>query len=195
MRARLTAWFVCSVRQNRFVEDEGGQTLVEMSVSLVLSVLALGFAMALAVGSFRALKVWQGEAALVNAFEQVSRTVDQNLAAAVLVERTADSTWVLWNPGYRGRADSVSGGPAGGGAAGHKVVIQSSRGSVTRNGQSLNDSAVHAVVDIIVLPHEPNLVQSTPRIVRARVSVRLGRRTLESDGAVIVRPSSAWDSP
>ena len=186
MRVRLSPRLAGFVRQNRLVEDEGGQTLVEMSVSLVLSVLSLGFAMALAVGSFRALKVWQGETALVNAFEQVSRTVDQDLAAAASVERTADSTWVL----RTGRADSVSGG-----GAGREVVLQSSRGNVIRNGHPLSEAAVHAAVDISVSPHVSTLVQSTPRIVRARVSVRLGRRTLESDGAVIVRPSSAWDSP
>ncbi len=190
MRDRLTPQLAGFARQNRIVEDEGGQTLVELSVSLVLSVLALGFAMALAVGSFRALKVWQGETTLVNAFEQVSRTVDQDLAAAASVERTADSTWVLSMPAYRGRADSVSGS-----SAEHEVVLQSSRGNVTRNGQRLNGDDVHAEIDIFVLPHESNLVPSTPRIVRARVSVKLGRRTLESIGAVIVRPSSAWDLP
>ena len=187
MHAQLIMRLLSLVFGSTIVEDEQAQTLVEISVSLVLSVLALGFAMAVATITFQALKIWQDETSLVNTFEMVTSAVDRDLEGAESIVQLEDSAWVMRAQDLRRGRDSTR--------SIREIVYRSGRGRITRDGRPLSDGSIHTALDVILPENSLDRITGASVLVRVRVSVRLNDRSLESYGAVLVRSSSLWDSP
>lgn len=75
--------------------DDEGHTLVELSVYLVLTVLALGLALSATAASRRALGIWSSEAATTNALAGAASRVDADLRQTVALRTPAPDTWAL----------------------------------------------------------------------------------------------------
>lgn len=135
----------------RLLADERGHTLVELSVYLVLSVLAVGLAFAVVVVAHRGISVWQDTATQTNALAGATSRIDADLRHTESVTATGPATW---------RLDRHGAAP---------VTYRSVDGRVVREGRRLHGPAVEMALDL-----QPTTGACRPGtcLARARIEVR-----------------------